>query len=325
MLRKTLIGLSIIVAGVVAAAFATAPAPIDRLPETPIVSGDPSAWVVETESRVAAATSIIEGAEKRVRWYGEESGKRRDIAVVYLHGFSATRQEIAPVAERIADGLEANLYETRLSGHGLESAALSNVSAEDWLADGVESLVIGSLLGEKIVLVGTSTGATLALALADHELFERVHTLVLLSPNFAPRDGTAEFLIRPGGPQLARMLVGENRSWTAANDRQERYWTTTYPTQALVEMMRLVDFARARLPLSLEAGVLTIYSPNDQVVDTERIERSIARIQSPRLETVAVEDSGDPSNHVLAGDILSPENNDELASRVIGFVKSAIL
>ena len=38
-----------------------------------------------------------------------------------------------------------------------------------------------------------------------------------------------------------------------------------------------------------------------------------------------VDGSGDPSNHVLAGDILAPEKNDELAARVIGFVKRSML
>jgi hypothetical protein len=33
----------------------------------------------------------------------------------------------------------------------------------------------------------------------------------------------------------------------AANDLQARYWTTRYPSAALVEMMRLVQLARRQL------------------------------------------------------------------------------
>ncbi len=325
MIRKLLLGIAVVIFGVGLYAYATAPTAVSRMPAIPAIPEDTTAWLARTEADVAASTPIIDGAEKRIRWFGGAENARSDYVVVYLHGFSATRQEIAPVGELIADGLEANLFETRLRGHGLETDALAGATAEHWLEDGLESLAVGRALGDKLVLIGTSTGATLALAMLDHELFSHVDTLVMVSPNFAPKDDTASMLTKPGGPQLAQLMLGDTRSWEGANEQQERYWSTSYPTYALVEMMRLVDYARSKLPTDVTTRVLTFYSPNDQVVNTSLIEASLDSLGSPKLETVVLEESGDPSNHVLAGDILAPENNLRIARDVIDFVKKGTL
>ena len=44
------------------------------------------------------------------------------------------------------------------------------------------------------------------------------------------------------------------------------------------------------------------------------------RIDAPRKALVEIEDAGDPSNHVLAGDILSPDSTDEVAAVIVDFV-----
>ncbi|MDX1515798.1 MAG: alpha/beta fold hydrolase, partial [Woeseiaceae bacterium] len=163
-------------------------------------------WLALRESAEDQANGRVPDTGKRIRW--RSPGQRTPIAVVYLHGFSATRQEIAPTAERVAEHLGANLFETRLAGHGRRSAPLAGVRAEDWLADGIEALRIGQRLGERVVVIGTSTGATLALALADQAEFAAVSELVMISPNIAPADANAEWLTRPAGPLLARLIAG---------------------------------------------------------------------------------------------------------------------
>ena len=327
MLRKPLraalvLTAALILAGIVAL-IAIAPTALQITAVVPTISGSPASFLATAERRVADRKPIIPHTEKRIRWINNNEGQRTRYAIVYLHGFSATRQEIAPVSELIADELEANLFETRLAGHGHGAEALVGVTAEDWLADAVESLAIGTLLGERLIVIGTSTGATLALAISSHELFANVDSLVMLSPNFAPRDRMAELLVWPGGPQLARLLLGETRSWTAANDLQQQYWSTSYPVSALVEMMRLVELVRTQLPLELEASVMTMFSPEDQVVSIDQLRTSIARIDSPRVQTTEIPNSGDPANHVLAGNILAPENNARVVSEIVRFVTEA--
>lgn len=311
-----------VVAALAVGALATLPPELDYEPEPepPPAGSDIDARLAADEDRVAAASGIIEGTRKRIRWYRSLEGKRTALSVVYVHGFSATRQETAPLAERVADELGANLFETRLAGHGLERAALAGISAENWLDDMAESLAVGSELGERMVLIGTSTGATLILAARELAQFRNVVTLVFISPNFAPKDGAAEWLLGPYGPQLGRLLAGETRTWTAANDRQARYWSTSYPLDAAVEMMRLVERVRSSLPMALDASLLVFYSPQDEVVDVNRIETSVGAIAAPRVELVAVEGAGDPSSHVLAGEILSPATTDRLVAETVAFV-----
>lgn len=308
---------------VVAGALVTAPSSLVNQAEAPLISGDLDEWLALRERAAASKTPLIEGTEKRIRWYRDQRGAVTRYAIVYFHGFSATRQEIAPVAEEVADALGANLFETRLSGHGLQTNALAGVRAEDWLNDAAEALTIGNELGENLIVMGTSTGATLALAMIRHPSFERVSSLILMSPNIALRDANSELLTWPGGPQLAYMVAGDTRSWTPENELQRRYWTTAYPTAALVEMMRLVKYVRTQLPMTIPQSLLVFYSPDDSVVDPAAITSAFEQIHASSQQLISISGSGDSSNHVIAGDILSPENNKRVTEAIVRFMRES--
>lgn len=53
---------------------------------------------------------LIDRTEKSIVFSSESRPKRTDYCVLYIHGFSATRQEISPVPENIAKSLHANYY-----------------------------------------------------------------------------------------------------------------------------------------------------------------------------------------------------------------------
>ncbi|MBU3740625.1 MAG: hypothetical protein FGM55_16965, partial [Rhodoferax sp.] len=115
-------------------------------------------WLQAAE---AAVPGIRPGNAKGVVWAGEP-GRRTPWAVVYLHGFSASRLETAPLADIVGRGLGANVYYTRLTGHGLPAQAMAQARPQDWLADGVEALRIGRALGERVLVISCSTGSTVA-------------------------------------------------------------------------------------------------------------------------------------------------------------------
>jgi esterase/lipase len=297
-----------------------APANLNNNAQVPQIEGDLTAWLEESESRANANEALIPDTAKRIRWNQDRTNSKTRYSIVYLHGFSATRQEIAPVGAMVADALGANLFETRLAGHGHLQHPLEGIRAEDWLDDAAEALSIGAMIGERVIVMGTSTGATLALAMVGHPSFAAVSTIVLLSPNFAVQDTKAEFLTWPGGPQLAYLVAGQTRSWEAQNELQERYWSTTYPMAAVIEMMRLVKYVRGRLPMQLEQSVLTIYSPADTVVDIDWIIRGFEQLDSPRKQLVEIAGSEDQSNHILAGNIMAPENNLPVTETIVDFI-----
>jgi esterase/lipase len=315
--RKLYIGAALLV-GLALLLYLTTPPALVNAATVPNLPADLESYLAEREKQVDSDFALVPGTEKRVVW--REPGQRTEYAVIYLHGFSATRQETAPLAEQIAAALGANLYETRLTGHGHSERPMHGVQAEAWLQDAVEALSIGARIGDKLVVIGTSTGGTLALATAEHESAAAVTDLVLISPNLQPADRRSNWLTRPLGPLLAQLISGDTRSWTAHNEQQERYWSTSYPTTAVVEVMRLVDFVRNRLPMSVTQDLLVIVSPDDSVVSAEVTKQAFERIAAPKQSLIEFEQAQDPSRHVLAGDILSPDTTETLAATIVDFV-----
>ena len=264
------------------------------------------------------AGHVIPGTEeRRVRFGGAAS---TEWVVLSVHGFSASRQETAPLAQIVADGLSANLLEVRLSGHGLVSEPMAGVRAEHWLVDAERALRDAAAMGNRIVAIGTSTGGTLLTAMLERDVAERIDTLVLISPNYGPADVGSEWVIGPGGLLLAWLVEGNERCWEAHNDLQERYWSTCYPTSAAVEVMRLVALARRRLSAELQQDVLVFYSPDDRVVSVDAIVGAYEEFDTPLKELVVVTDSGDPKDHVIAGDIMSPGTTERIAQQILDFI-----
>ena len=296
----------------------TTPAKLEPAVAAAVLPDDLTGWLDERERQVADQYGLVPGTEKRITWFGER--RRTPYSVLYLHGFSATRQETAPLAETVASALGANLFETRLTGHGRQSRPLTDVRAEDWLQDAAEALAIAAELGERVVVIGTSTGATLAAAMLDHPAMGPVDTIVMLSPNFAPNDRNAAWLTRPAGPLLARLLVGETRSWEPYNDDQARFWSTSYPLDAAVEMMRLVDYANRQLPASISPRLLMFYSKEDTVISPQAALQVFESTVAPRKALIEIANPGDPSHHVLAGNVLSRQKTTDIASRIVEFI-----
>ncbi|MEY8838110.1 alpha/beta hydrolase, partial [Cribrihabitans sp. XS_ASV171] len=178
------------------------------------------------ESVESLHDDITPGVEKRVVWRDGFYERRTPVSVLYVHGFSATSEEIRPLPDLVAGALGANLVYTRLRGHGRGGAALGEVTASDWVADMAEGLAAARAVGERVVVIATSTGGTLATAAAlDPEMREGIAALVMLSPNYAINDPNAWLLTLPGARLLLPFALGEERRFEPANAAQARYWT----------------------------------------------------------------------------------------------------
>lgn len=142
-------------------------------------------------SRDAAAGPLRPGCHSEVTWHGAEEEPTR-ISVLHLHGWSASPLEIDPVDARLATNLRANLLRFRLSGHGLASAdgyeLYANATRATLLRDVAQAFACGRLLGRRVLLIASSTGATLCLWLCAQPLWANdVVGLVALSPALALR------------------------------------------------------------------------------------------------------------------------------------------
>jgi len=315
-MKKIAIRVAIVLA-VLIAAFLLGPRTKIDLQLKPVnLPADLDQYLAESEAKYP---DIIPGAEKTIVWANAEKAKT-PLSIIYLHGYSATRQETVPLSDELAAELGANLFYTRLSGHGRGSAAMAEPTVNDWLNDTMEAFEIGKRLGEKVIVIGVSTGGPLAAWLAEQPNTDEALAYILMSPNFAPRDSNAEILTLPWAKQFSPLILGDTYSWEPQNEGHAQYWTHSYPSTALPTMMGLVKFVRESDLESIEKPTLVIYSPNDQVINSEEVERRFAQIGSETKELQPIEDTGNPENHVLAGDILAPKNTEVVKNLILDFI-----
>lgn len=278
------------------------------------------AYLQKTEAQF---DDIIEGAEKEVIWAGSP-GAVTTVSIVYIHGFSATKQEIRPVPDKIAAALGANLYFTRLTGHGRGGPAMTQATANDWLNDAAEAIAIGRSIGQEVIVLATSHGGTLTSMISlDPVLMQGVKGITFLSPNFGLANKMSGILTIPFARTIVPMVAGKERFWNAHNDEHAKWWTTRYPTVAVLPMAASLRTA-AGLPFhEVKIPALFIFSPDDQVVRADAIRRTASLWGGP-TETWEVElgDADDPSSHVLAGDILSPSMTEPVTEKILSWIAS---
>ncbi|MDA5094273.1 alpha/beta fold hydrolase [Aliiroseovarius sp. KMU-50] len=271
--------------------------------------------------REAVFDDLEAGAEKRVVWSGE-AGVKTPLSIVYVHGFSASSEEIRPVPDRIAADLGANLYFARLAGHGRGGDAMAGPVVNDWMIDMAEAMAIGRTLGERVVVIGTSTGGTLAAMMAqDPEMSRDVAGVVFVSPNFRIKAGLARLLTWPGARYWLPLLAGETREFAPQNEDHAKHWTQRYPSAALFPMAALVQAAREADYAGVKIPALFYFSPQDQVVDAAAA-RGVATKWGGTVEVteVAPGEGIDPYNHVIAGNILSPGGTEDAVQGILHWI-----
>jgi alpha-beta hydrolase superfamily lysophospholipase len=307
-----LIGLAVALAG---------PRPyLDDTVELPpgTVPGDILSLADWLEGRENEAGAVVPNFRKRVRFHDPEHPSRTPWSVVHLHGFSANRHETWPLSDRLADALGANLFETRLAGHGRYDDALSTVSAEAWLVDVEEAIAIGRVLGDRVLVLGSAMGGTLATWFVQHHDDSGL-ALVLLSPNYGPRDDRSRFLTWPWSSQLLRLVMPRYR-WEPLNDTQASYWTLAFDSRALIEMMNLVEHVRKTGTRRLDTPVLMMYSYDNRLLDGRIMSQLFETWGGSNKRKVLFAQTRDPAQHILAGDVFSPETTMEVVSRIQRFV-----
>ncbi|QLE53996.1 alpha/beta hydrolase (plasmid) [Nostoc sp. C057] len=275
---------------------------------------------------------ITPGTEKAIIWANSLKKQKTKIAIVYIHGFSSTKKDTYPLCENIAKNLKANLFHTRLTGHGRGSKVLAEASVNDWINDTYEAFEIGRRIGEKVIIISFSTGSALTMWLATEvqKMNDDVVALVFISPNFSPKQPISNVLLWPWGKTLAKIIIGSNRSWEPINPQQGEYWTTSYPVEALLPMMGTVKIAREAKVENIRQPVLMIFSQFEQVVNTKKTESIFSRLGNTNQEETYIKEiiyinkTQDPYNHIIVGDIVSPMNNEIVTQSILNFISSLL-
>ena len=275
------------------------------------------AWLAANE---AAVPGLRPNCEKRIIWAGEP-GARTGTALVFMHGFSASPEEIRPVPDRVAAALGANLHFTRFTGHGQDGPALARATLDAWRADVAEALAIGRALGERVLVMGCSTGCTLS-TLAVVEGAE-IAGLIHVSPNYRLASLLAQFVLdAPGARVWGPWVAGRERSFDVISEAHEAYWTTRYPTVALFPMGAAMRTARAADLSRVKTPALVVYSPKDEVVSPAAIRAIMARWGGAvKAHEVACGPEDDAMCHLIAGDIFSPGQTEGVVDVMIRWAR----
>ncbi|PBB67061.1 alpha/beta hydrolase [Mesorhizobium sp. WSM4312] len=284
-----------------------------------VIGDDPQAYVAKVE---AAVPGIRDGLEKEIVWANPMVHAKTPLSIVYIHGFSASKGEVRPLPDDVADLLDANLFYTRLTGHGGDGAAMTQGSVNAWINDYEEALAIGRAIGDKVIVISTSTGGSLAAwAATQPGASDGVAAIAFISPNFGVKASGAEILTMPWGKQIAELVTGKERSFLARNALHEKFWTTKYPVAATLPMQALTELAYRAPVEKADIPALFIFSDSDRVVRPDRTREIAGRWGAPH-ELVPVDDTGDPDNHVIAGDALSPSTTAFLAQRIAVWIEA---
>ncbi|MBO9659115.1 MAG: alpha/beta fold hydrolase [Chitinophagaceae bacterium] len=207
---------------------------------------------------------IKQDNEARIVWANDSLRQPTEYAVVYLHGFSASQEEGDPVHQYFAKHFGCNLYLSRLAEHGIDTTEpLMTMTADKLWNSAKEAYAIGKQLGKKVILMGTSTGGTLALKLAAE--YPEIAGLILLSPNIAINDPLAWVANNHWGLTVARMVKGtynEDHDTAVLNNR---YWNSKYRMEAVSELQELLETTmKASLFEKVKQPVLLLYYYKDE-------------------------------------------------------------
>lgn len=179
----------------------------------------------DNESRIIFADSIPE---------------RTEYVLLYIHGFSASPHEGYPLNEDFAIRYHMNAYFPRLHEHGLETAHnLLDMTPDKLIESSKEALKVARQLGDKVVLMSTSTGGTLSLILAADN--PDIAGVILYSPNIEMAEDMTKMLTFPWGLQIGKLAQGEMIEYPDDPPLVSKYWQSTYRVEAVAYLQSLVE------------------------------------------------------------------------------------
>ena len=269
--------------------------------------GTPQKLKQRLEESERLTPNLVEGAGASVHFANPDDPQVTKLVFLYVHGFSATWRETAPVTDQLAGRFDANSLHCRIAGHGTGTQGMK-ASAEDWLASLKKQAEIASLLGEKMIVVGVSTGAPLSVWLSKQtSIKDKIAGLLFMSPNFKIRPGLGFLLTSPLPSLILRAIFSKRyRSWEPMNEEQAKYWTTRQPLSAVIEMQKVVDWANLQDLSDFKMPLATIYMPNDPTINSEAAIKAHNEWGATHKMLKPVEPDGEAIEHVFCGDICGP-------------------
>ena len=167
---------------------------------------------------------------------------KTEYCLLYLHGFSASAMEGDPIHRDFAARFGMNLYLPRLEDHGRESInSFEKLTPVSYMDSAKDALRIASMLGDKVILMGCSTGATLGAYLAANHK-ELVVANLFYSPNIDLYDPNSRIMLWPWGKTLLNKIEGgDYHHVDYSGSDGALYWNSQYHINGLIALKGLIN------------------------------------------------------------------------------------
>jgi carboxylesterase len=220
------------------------------------------------------------------------------IGCLLIHGFTGTPKEMRQMGEYLA-AQGHTVLGIRLAAHATHPEDMLRVHWQDWMAcveDGWcllnDALSHQNAEGKAIFVMGLSMGGVLALLVASQAYAARypiAGVMAMSTPYALPRDPRLQFihLIRFIQPRVTKGPP----DWHNPEAPKSHVDYPFYPTIAIGELDKLLIEMRRALP-SIRVPVLLVHSRQDNGVPPENLQAIYDHLDTPRKESLWVENSG---------------------------------
>ncbi|MDX1618271.1 MAG: alpha/beta hydrolase [Balneolaceae bacterium] len=283
-------------------------------PELPSnLPDDPAALEHRIAKRERAVEHLKPDAHARIVWADPENKKRTPHSVVYLHGFTASQGEGHPVHLDFARRYGCNLYLSRLTGHGIaDPDAFTGIKRRDFLDSAAEAFAIGRVLGNGVIVMGTSTGASLALYLASEFGEDQLTGLILYSPLVEFYGIKSWLLANRWTRAMLKRVLGESYMVKIDIDDpdQRRIWYDRYRLEGVLALGSLIEktmtettFERVTVP-AFVGYYYKNWRHQDRTVSVRSVKKMFKRLgaERPQKQLANFPDAG---SHIICSSLLS--------------------
>lgn len=287
---------------------------------------DDLASLEDSINKTETALPLKPDNEARIIW--ATPYVKTPVSIVYLHGNAASQEEGDPIHEALAHRYGANLFLARLSGHGLQTnEPMLSIDAEAWMQSALDAIVVGNKIGERVILLTTSTGSTLSLYLAS-KYPDLVDAQIMMSPNIDLYDPRSSLLTAPWGLYIARQIMGSDYYGWKAPGPARSYWYARYRIEGLCTLKSMIDHTMNEETFSkITDPVLMLYyyrdeDNQDHIVSVDRMKEMFLQLgTSDNLkQAFAIEDAG---THIIGSDIFNP-NIQAIWSPIVAFCEEVL-
>ncbi|MBC2713449.1 MAG: alpha/beta fold hydrolase [Desulfosarcina sp.] len=199
-------------------------------------------------------------------------GDRRRVGVVLAHGYMAAPAEVRGLAEHLGK-MGFWVYAPRLKGHGTAPEDLAECTFQDWIDSMDAGYAVLKNLCRRVIAGGFSTGAGLALDLAQR--VPAVAGVFAVSAPLRLQDVAARFVpaVDVWNQFMERFHLDDAKKTFVDNHPENpdiNYFKN--PISGVRELERLMSSLEPRLP-QITSQALVIQSREDPVVDSKGTEK----------------------------------------------------